>query len=220
MGAYGFVDTSGATLLLRDLTSDEEVRVLNIGAMSARSRGDCLVGRIVPICSAPGLMFESRPVAVDTVTAQAVAVLIRDEEPLGWLTALADARDDGRLPIGFSCTEQTPFTSDLTVLSREEREQPPAPRMSDLMRKGHSADVANAVGVLEVGLISAQVNPNSVGPVVPHVMAAMRVPGAFEAALVECTAPHDALGWEVLAEAVSEQVRLRCLELAARSRAA
>lgn len=220
IGAYDFMGTVGSSLVLRDMATNEEVRVLNVGAMAGRGLDERLVGRIVPISSEPGLMFESRPIAVDIATAEDVAARIRGDEPLGWLVALADARDDGRLPIGFSCTEKTSFTSDLPVLSREECDETPAPRMQDLMRRGHSQEVANAIGVLEVGLIAAHVNADAVGPVVPHVTAALRVPGAFEAAIEECTGPDTAQGWLALADAAPEHVRDRCLRLAERARAA
>ena len=119
-----------------------------------------------------------------------------------------------------SCTEQTPFTSDLTIMAPQDRAEPVAPRMQDLIDRGHSAAVADAIGVLEVGLIAAEVNADSVGPVVPHVTAALQVPGAFEAAIDECTGPGTAQGWLLLAEAAPEHVRQRCLDLAARARAA
>lgn len=220
MGAYEFMGTVGSTLVLCDLSSNEEVRVLNVGAMSDRGREDCLVGRIVPISLPPGLMFESRPIGVDRATAREVATLSRQDGSLGWLMALADAREDGRLPIGFSCGERTPFTSDLPVLPHDEFDQTPAPRMQDLIRRGHPAEVANAIGVLEVGIIAARVNADAVGPVIPHVTAALRVPGAFEAAIEECTGPDTAQAWLALAEAAPEHVRDRCLALAERARAA
>jgi len=220
MGVYEFMGIVGPTLVLRDVVDGAEVRVLNVGAMSDRSPDAYLVGRIVPVSVEPGLMFESRPVVVDLTTAQEVAARIDVDQPLGWLVALAAARDEGRLPIGFSCTEQTPFTSDLTIMAPQDRAEPVAPRMQDLIDRGHSAAVADAIGVLEVGLIAAEVNADSVGPVVPHVTAALQVPGAFEAAIDECTGPGTAQGWLLLAEAAPEHVRQRCLDLAARARAA
>ncbi len=217
MGIYAFVRMTGPTLVVRDLASEEEVCVLNVGALSGRTRDECLLGRIVPITVAPGLMFESRPVAVDAQTAQDAATRIRAREPLGWLHALAAARDDGRLSVGFSCSEQTRFTSDLPVVPRDDWEQTPAPRIQDLMNRGHSHEVANAVGVLEVGLIAAKVSPDSVASVVPHLVAALAVPGAFEAAMGECASADDESAWIVLADATPEHVSMRCRELAARA---
>ncbi len=54
----------------------------------------------------------------------------------------------------------------------------------------------------------------------PHVAAALTTPGAFEAALVECTRADAADLWQAMAEATPDHVRRQCLTLAARCRAA
>lgn len=220
MSVYAFLEMAGSALVLHDLVTDDEVRALNVGAMSDRAGRDLLLGRVVPISTEPGLMFESRPIALDAETAQDAASRIRAGRRLGWLAALAAARDQGRLPIGFSCTEHTLFTSDLVARWPDELGEEPAPRMQDLMSRGHSYAVANAVGVLECALIAARISPDSVGAVVPHVAAAMGVPGAFEAALLECAGPDTAAEWRVLAGVTPEHVSGRCHALADRAGAA
>jgi hypothetical protein len=89
-----------------------------------------------------------------------------------------------------------------------------AGRITDLRAKGYSAAVANALAVIEVGLISAEVSDRAAAVVSPHVVAALSTPGAFEAAAIECTGPDTADAWRILAAGVPEHVAERLHSLA------
>jgi|GEM_PF-2711963 len=224
MGAYVLRGVSGPALVLHDLVKDNKVEVLNIGALAGRSPDDVLLGRVVPVSVAPGRMFAFRPLAVDEVTGREAAELIRSGLALGWMDALIAAREDGRLERGFSCHDHTFFTTDLPTTAwafeDDADELGEAPAIQDLIERGYPVAVAHAIGVLEVGLIAADVSPGSLVAAAPQVAAALATPGAFEAALVECTRCDAAEGWQALAEATPDHVRRQCLTLAARCRAA
>jgi hypothetical protein len=164
-------------------------------------------------------MFASHPMLVDDQTAQTVADAVRGGEPLGWLIGLSDAMAMGHLPEGFHATPVTPFTSDMPIPEVDLRDEEPseAGRIVELREKGHSAHVANAVGVLEVGLIAAGVSDQAAAVVGPHVAAALTTPGAFAAAQTECTRPDAADAWRVLAGVVPDHLTDLCRLLAERS---
>jgi hypothetical protein len=218
VGVYRLEALQGCRRILRDLVSGDRVEVLNIGSGNA-GPGDALIGRVVPITDEPGLMFASHPMWVDDQTAETVAQAMRGEEPLGWLVGLADAMAEGGLPEGFHDTPITPFTSDLPIpeVGLHHEEPSEAGRIVELRAKGHSADVANAIGVLEVGLIAAGVSDSAAAVVAPHVAAALATPGAYAAAQVECTGPDTADAWRVLAGVVPDHLTERCRLLAAQA---
>ena len=92
-----------------------------------------------------------------------------------------------------------------------------AGRLVELRAKGYSADVANALGVLEVGLIAAGVSDQAAAVVAPHVAAALAIPGTFAAAQAECTGPDTADAWRVLAGVIPEHLTEQCRLLAAQA---
>jgi hypothetical protein len=214
MSVFSALEHVGPTLLLRDLLTGEDVSVLNTGALSERGPEALLMGRLVPISTAPGLLFESRPLEIDQDTAAAAVRQLREDPALGWLVALSDAREAGRLERGFSCHDRTLFTSDLTIIRGWDRNAELAPAQQELVRQGFSPAVANAIGVLGVALIAAEVAPDSVGAVTPHVVVALTVPGSFECALTECVEPGRAVAFERLADATYGVTADRCRELA------
>lgn len=151
VGVYRLEALQGCRRVLRDLVSGERVEVLNLGSTDA-GPGDSLVGRVVPITAEPGLMFANHPTWVDDRTAEIVVNAIRDEESLGWLLGLADAMVERGLPEGFHDVPITPFTSDLPIPEVNLGDEKPseAGRIVELRGKGHSEEVANALGVLEL----------------------------------------------------------------------
>ncbi len=220
IGAYELVQITGCRLVLRSFADGGQVEALNIGAAS-QAGDEAFVGRLVPITAEPGLMFATRPMTVDRVTAQAVAASRGNDDPLAWVWALSDAVGSGRATEGFHHTETTLYTSDLPlpdlvfdrngVLQTEESE---AGRIVELRAKGYPFLVANAVGVLEVGLIAAQVSDRSAAVVAPHVAAALATPGAYAAAARECVGPGTARAWRILAAAAPDHVADRLNALA------
>lgn len=217
MGVYEFVDFRGCRLVLRDLVDGGEVQALNLGAMSEASE-ETLIGRLAPISSEPGLMFTSRPIFTGPRTAQSVAEALRESVPLGWLGELATALVEGRCEEGSHRTGSTWFTSDLpipeAVRGEAARSDEEAGRITHLRTKGYSKAIANALAVLEVGLVAAEVSDHAAAVVSPHVVAALGTPGTFEAAAAECTEPETASAWRVLATVVPDHVAGRCCSLA------
>jgi hypothetical protein len=220
-GAYELLDHRGCRLVLRDLLDDTEVHALNIGATCGGSDG-AFVGRLVPISVEPGLMFAQRPLTVEVPVALRVAEGIRSGEPLGWLWALSSAAHEAGLEEGFHRTPPTPYTSDLPmpeIVVGDTAKESQAGRLVEWRAKGHSALVANALGVLHVGLIAAGISDGAAAVVSPHVASALSTPGAPEAAAEECCGPGTAGPWRILAGVVPEHLAARAEALADRAEA-
>ena len=136
---------------------------------------------------------------------------------MAWLVRLSEAMFQHGLREGFHATPTTPFTSDLPFLDIDEHRDAPseAGRIVELRAKGHSSEVANALGVLEVGLIAAGVSDEAAAVVGPHIAAVLAIPAVFAAAQEECTGTGTADGWRVLAGVVPDHLTEHCLRLAA-----
>ncbi len=93
-------------LWARDLTSGEELELLDLGA--AVAPGEHVLGRVVPISTAPGAMFDWRPMPVSAEAAEAVA-----EDPRRWLTTIHSLLVEGVLEPGFAHLPEASLTSDL-----------------------------------------------------------------------------------------------------------
>ncbi len=90
----------------RDLTSGEVLELLDLGA--AVAPGQHVLARVVPISTAPGLMFDWRPMSVSAEAAEAVA-----EDPRLWLTTIHSLLVEGVLEAGFAHLPEASLTSDL-----------------------------------------------------------------------------------------------------------
>ena len=106
-------------ILVTDLVSGEQRRVLDLGGMSGACKGQDVLGRLVPVDQAPGLMFEERPLLIDAQTARVAA----SWDPgftdggmrlPGWVCALGDGVREGRLEDGVvALAGGTPLGSDV-----------------------------------------------------------------------------------------------------------
>ena len=96
MGGYRLVGVQADRLHAIDLLTTRPVRLLNVGAVWCREINTCVIGRLVPTGTEPGLMFESRPLTVDDTTAIQVARAAGVGRTT-WLNVLAEARSAGRL---------------------------------------------------------------------------------------------------------------------------
>ena len=209
-----------------DLADDRELEVLNIGALSDRERDTPVIGRLGPISSGPGLMFQKRPITVDLETARGVAQGEgpQDDWPL-WTPSVTDGCHSGRLPYAFSCGQKTLYSSDIVPMAQEECERldalAPPGRLLELRAAGLDDFVANGVMVAETALVCVGVSgADAVSAVGPHLATVMVEPRVVEALRVHCTAPEHEHGWDVLAAGSIEPVRSRCTELARLSREA
>lgn len=109
VGGYRLIDADNAVLELMDLADGSRVDVLNTGAGNGLGPGAACIGRVVPISTSPGLMFESQPLAVDGQTALDVALADGHE----WLTAVYGAVLAGRLPEGYGIAGAPPLMSEV-----------------------------------------------------------------------------------------------------------
>lgn len=222
VGGYVIQDAVGPLLRVVDLADNRELEVLNIGALTDRDRArdEPVIGRLGPISSTPGLMFQRRPISVDLKTAQGVANSEgpQDDWPL-WVPAVSDGCLEGRLPYGFSCGVRTLYSSDILPMDAElvdelDDLEPPG-RLLELRKAGLDDFVANGVMVAEVALIAVEVSgADAVSAVGPHLATVMVEPRVVEALRVHCTAPEHEHHWDVLAAGSIEPVRSRCTELA------
>jgi hypothetical protein len=219
MRGYTIDDLEGDRLQVTEPATQEQLELLNIGALSDRDRGVPVLGRVVPIAVEPGLMFDVRPVEVDLETAREASALAQDGHDLGWIDAIFHGRRDGRLDRSFSTGLGTPLGSDIVPLREVHHHHGApelAPGMQRLVDSGLSPNAANGVGVCEVGLIAARVS--GAGPATTtaaqHVAAVLADPEVYAAARVHCTDPANEPHWRALAAGVPEPARSRCLELA------
>jgi hypothetical protein len=219
MGGYVLEEPHGGALRVRDLSIGAAIDVLNIGALTDRGADSPVIGRIVPISAAPGLMFESRPVSVDLQTAEDVAAASTAEDPAYWITAIGDARYAERLEYAFSCRNGTLFSSDIVPMSPTETARLDAlekpGRLVELLESGLDETQANGVMVAEVAfIVFAAAGEDEVGAVAPHLAAVIMDRRTFAAMREHCTGSEHASAWTALAAAMVEPARSRCLQLA------
>lgn len=219
MGVYTLQPGPRGVLIAHDLVDDTTTEVLNIGALAEREAGQPVLGRIVPISVAPFRMFESRPVSVDEATAYDAARRIAAGDRLGWLEAIFAAREEGRLPRGFSWGQATLYSSDI-VPERASYDAEPEPhdelppRVLELLDAGLDEFTASGVMVAEVALVGVGLSEEAAGVLGPHVSAVLVEPRLLDAVTEHCTAPEHEAAWRTLAEHTTSPVRERCLELA------
>ncbi len=116
MNGYVIEEARGPGLRIRDLSIGARLDVMNIGTLTDRGPGCPVIGRVVPVDAAPGLMFESRPVSVDLQTAHDVAAASTHEDSAYWISAIGDGRYAERLEGAFSCRNGTLFSSDIVPM--------------------------------------------------------------------------------------------------------
>ena len=209
--AYELLDVCDDVLRARRMTDDQPVELLNLGAMVDVGPPRTVLGRVVPVSVWPFAMFESRPLPVDRVTAEAVAERMRGEDDLGWFWGLCDAYEGDRLPAGATFGHSTLWSTD--IVPERGREPSQAGRVQDLVAAGLSEQQANSVCVVELGLIIAEV-AGDIGPVASQVTAVLMDPSVHDALKKHSVAPGRGHLWRILASGTPSPVRERCLELA------
>jgi hypothetical protein len=220
VSAYRLEPSRGDGLVLHDLRTRQDVEVLNLGAQSGHGPGEHLLGRLVPVSVAPGLMFDSRPVAVDEETARRIAQNPRPGDATSWLAPLAVAREHGRLPYAFSCRGATLLSSDLVPEwpgddGTEPESPPPAPRAQELIAAGVDLRLAEAVLVAEFAVeVAGDPRLSSCSALVPHLSAVFVDREVVDTVLQHCVRPAQERGWRRLAAATTQPISRRCLEVA------
>ncbi|WP_370614416.1 hypothetical protein [Mumia sp. Pv 4-285] len=240
---YELSGTEGEVLIVRDHASGREHRTLHVGAAVGNAPGDLVLGRLVPIETAPGLMFERRPMLLDRVTADSLVEVLDEDDPVPLCAELLRAADEGRLPYRPGTRVSTMLWSDLlddpsrgAHQSHASYEDPydddplgevddfedgPIPgRVRDYMDAGLQRDIAEALCTCEMALDMPKVVPGSIGVLAQHAIYNLANPLVYEAARRHLVRPGDADGWEAIARCVPEPSRSQCLELAELARAA
>lgn len=205
MGGYRLESDVDGCVQLTDLGTGDVLDVLDLGLAFQHWPGQHFLGRLVPTSAAPGLMFEWRPLPVDSGTAELVAV-----DPGRWVQIVADRALSGELPSMFSLLDDdTDMVSDL-----------PAHSWLAFLEPHHIDDLPQVDGVISLGDVVLMVLDRLLRAALaagPGIDAARHMtwtlllhPGVDEAARELFTQPHQARAWRVLAGTVPEPVRGRC----------
>ena len=205
MGGYRLESDEGGCLQVTDLGTGEVLNVLDLGLAFQHWPGQHFLARIVPTVTDPGLMFEWRPLPVDSDTAELVAA-----DPGRWVEILAERALSGELPRMFSLLDDdTDLVSDL-----------PAHSWLALLELHQIADLPQIDGVIsfdDVALIVLDRLLRAASAAGPAIAAARHVtwtlvlhPGVDEAVRNHFTQPHHGHAWRVLAGIVAEPARGRC----------
>ncbi len=177
----------------RDLTSGEELELLDLGADLAP--GQHVVGRVVPISVAPGLMFDWRPMPVSAEAAEAVA-----EDPRRWLTTIHSLLVEGVLEPGFAHLPEASLTSDLD-------------RHAWMSEEDRAADV-DPMTVVERAVHQALTGTSPLEGA-RHRLGDLVLDPAFNASMRwRLVAPELEAGWLRLSRALPGHARARCEEMA------
>ena len=143
MGGYRLVQADPGSLKVHDLRADHEVSLLDLGAGVHAYADGWLLGRLVPSGTTPALMFDTRPIAIDQRTALAVAA---DRSRGGWITALEQAIDEGRVGRSRFESEDRELVTDVPGLSLLEIGTPPAALASTMAQLRRGRDEVGRAG--------------------------------------------------------------------------
>ena len=209
MGGYRLDSDDQEHLRMTDLSSGASVEILDLGLAEEHAPGAHLLGRLVPTATAPGRMFEWRPLPVDEQTAARVAA-----DPAGWLDVVAERAACGALPMMFSYVGDTLMSADL-----------PARYWLGLLEPDDVDRLPADDGLIDYADVHALVLPKllKVAEHAPQHLPLMRhfaetlllEPGVHELARARFTGYRRAVAWWAIAGVVREPARGRCLELAA-----
>ena len=202
------------SLVARDLRSNRDVALLDLGADISAAEG-WVVGRLVPSGTTPGLMFDTRPVAVDEQTAVEVA---SSDTRGGWVSAVKSALVEGRLRPDQFESEDLELATDVPGLGLVEVGTPPAALASTLESLGRGRD---EVGRSAYRILS-RVAAGTFGPdaMAPYVAAAVLNPHGYAEALRSLTGAGRPETWSHWATLTPEPARSRLLRLAGLAAAA
>lgn len=226
LGVYEFVDVERDVLTVRDLANGERRDLLHLGAITGLDREARVYGRIVPIETPPGAMFERRPIEVDPLTGRQLVAELHDGTVAGLMGILAAAALDGRMPWRPGTRVRTCLWSDaLIVDERYEELAASEPDLIDSLEdsewarrwiaQGVEPDVVFALATCQLALDLAERVPDALPVTATHAATNLSEPLVLEAAREHLTTPESADAWRTLAAYVQEPLRTQCHELAA-----
>ena len=166
--------------------------MLDLGA--AIAPGQHVLGRVVPISAAPGLMFDWRPMPVSAEAAEAVA-----EDPRRWLTTIHSLLVEGVLQAGFAYLPEASLTSDLPTTPGWASET--GPRTWTRWRSSR--------------VPSARLSPSRARARVRHRLGDLVLDPAFDASMRWRFVSPDLLpAWQRMSRVLPDHARPRCAEMA------
>ena len=197
--------------MVRDLASGASVGLLDLGAAVHAEDDGWLVGRLVPSGTSPAMMFDSRPLPVDEETAREVA---DSSDPGGWITALTDAFDDGRLDRAILRSEDRELATDVPSLMLVEAGTPPPALAHTMESLRHGRD---EVGRAALRILRGAADGSLAESMAAYVAAAALNPHAWVEAVPRVVSPGQEVAWTRWAALAAEPARGRLLGLAALS---
>jgi hypothetical protein len=215
MGGYRVLRPDDGALRVRDVGTDRDLLLLDLGAGVHADAGGWLLGRVVASGTTPELMFDTRPIAVDEQTARAVA---ESQTRGGWVSAVKSALDDGRVRRERFESEDLELVTDVPSLSLVEVGTPRAALVSTLESLGRGRD---EVGRSAYRILS-RVAAGTFGPdsMAPYVGAAVLNPHGYDEALRLLAGTGQPEAWERWASLVPDPARSRLFRLAGLATAA
>ena len=189
-----------APLRVSDLTSGEELQLLDLGAEV--EAGQHVLGRIVPTSTSPGAMFDWCPLPIGGDVARAVAA-----DPRRWLTTLHTAAVGRQLEPSYSqlpeasLTSELPYRAWMRLIDREPSDRGPDP--AGLIDEAVRAALAIAQsGGAEIARVRHEISDLVLDPL-------------FDSSIRwRFVSPEQLSIWRTLAESLAEPAKSRCEDLA------
>jgi hypothetical protein len=218
MGGYLLEGRSGpCALAVRDLETDEELELLDLGSAALGGPEGCVIGRLVPSGTTPGLMFDTAPLGVDELTAREVATDVDGSEGDRWADAVLSAIEEGRLDPGDLLREDYELLTDVLSIGLLEFGTRPTDlwRVMDQLHRGRDEIGRAAFRVLR-SAAAGELGDDAA----PYVAAAVLNVHAYAEAQRAILAPGQGEQWRHWAELVPEPARARLRGFADRTEAA
>jgi hypothetical protein len=225
LGVYEYVDVERDVLIVRDLVTGDRRDVLHLGAITGVDRDALVFGRLVPVETAPRLMFEHRPIEVDPWTAGRLVDDLDEGTVAGVLHHVAEAAADGRMPWRPGTRVGTHLWSDALIVDERFEElaesEPeliestgPQGIVRDWIEEGVPEALAVALATCQLALTLADAMPEALPVAATHAATNLSIPAVLDAAREHLTPPEHAAAWRTFAEYVQEPLRSQCHDLA------
>ncbi len=226
LGVFEYLGVDRNILHVREIGTGERSDVLHLGAITGRDPNAMGFGRLVPILTEPGWMFEQRPISLDPETARQMSEELDDGSMGGILGILAMAYDAGRMPSRPGTREGTYLWSDVLIVDERFEEyaaahpeicapRRPSPREARLLERGVERAVAVALATCEYALELAAIDPSALPIAASHAATNLSIPTILDAAREHLTPPGFGPAWMAVGACLAEPLRSRCTELAA-----
>ncbi len=201
VSGYALRDVVDDTIQVTDLASGEIFDLLNLGATWSLDAGTCVLGRLVPSGTSPGLLFACRPLVVDAHTARQVACAASGGG--NWLGPLTAAAAAGDLPAGATMQQQSSLVCDM-----------PGGPPSGLGAETETRTAEAGLRLCKLVLDEVAAVPEVAAHLAPCLMRVLLDPAVL--ALLRRSAAGEAnrAGWRGLGAGLPQPFRRRCLELA------